>query len=135
MAIIGLKWTQLKFIATENGRNLPFTHYIENNHYFIIISDGSQSYRASIRIDDPSVDDQLDWETNFLSKSNTLPLDIKGGTSLLQKPHDEVVVTYRMSAPGNGEIDQVVTKLNTVIQETLTFAYGAGNKLINIIRT
>ena len=133
MAILGITWTQIKDLATT--RNLPFTHYVDNSHYFIIISDGSQSYRAIIRIDNPSVGDQLDWETNFLPTSNTLPLDIKGGVTLLQKSHDEVEITYRTSAPGNGEIDTIITKSNTVVQDTLTFTYGAGNKLINVVRT
>ena len=129
----GLTWTQLKLLATSRG--LPLTHYLDNNHYFIVISDGVQVYRAIIRIDSPSVGDQLDWETNFLSDSNTMPLDIKGGTSLLQKPHDETNVAYRTSAPGNGEIDTIITKLKGVVQDTLTFTYSAGNKVIKVAKT
>ncbi len=132
MAAIGITWTQIKDLATT--RNLPFTHFIENNHYFIFISDGQLSFETRIRIDTPSSSDQTDWVTNFLPSSNILPLDI-GGTTLLRKLHDEVVITYRTGAPGNGEIDTIVTKLATVTQDTLTFTYEAGNKLINVVKT
>ena len=74
-------------------------------------------------------------EADVTTDNELLVRDTKSISGLLTKPHDEVTIAYRTSAPGNGEIDTVITRLASVIQDTLTFTYGAGNKLTNVIRT
>lgn len=62
---IGLTWIQFKALSIQRG--LPMMYFIDNNHYFIFLVDGSLSFEIRIRIASPAPDgsNQEDFEDNF----------------------------------------------------------------------
>jgi len=47
-------------------------------------------------------------------------------------PFDEIIITYRTTGNGIGEIDQVVWRLNTITNATATLTYDASDRLSNV---
>ena len=80
MTPIGLTWTQLK--AFTVSRSLSMMYYVDNNHYFIFLSDGPLIFESRIRIDDPASSDQTDFQDNFKDSIDTNKIPI--GTSIFE---------------------------------------------------
>ena len=85
---IGIPWTSFKSLSVQ--RKLPIIYYVDNNNYFMFISDGLIVFESRIRIDSsPRNDDQIDFEDNFKSDIDTLNVPIgikiidKGGVNAL----------------------------------------------------
>lgn len=57
-----------------------------------------------------------------------------GGT-LVPDQFDEQDFTYVAAGNGQGEIETVVYKLNSVTVATLTFTYDAQNRVTNVVRS
>jgi hypothetical protein len=57
------------------------------------------------------------------------------GGNLVPKVYDSIALTYRVSAPGLGEIDTVVYKLGVVTVATLVLTYDGSNRLIGVVRS
>lgn len=70
---INMGWSDLKAFAT--ARNLSIQYVIANDLYYLAAIDGSMEITAQIPIvsPTPSGSDQSDFETNFMSASNTSP--------------------------------------------------------------
>ncbi len=77
MTPIGLTWTQISSFATQ--RNSPLMYYVDNNHYFIFLSDGPLVFETRIRIDSPANADQTDFQDNFKPgiDANEMPIGTK----------------------------------------------------------
>lgn len=61
--------------------------------------------------------------------------DILNGGKLVPEEYDEIVITYRTTPPGNGEINTVVYKLDGDTVATLTLAYDGSDRLSGVVRT
>lgn len=70
MKVIELNWTDFK--ATVDSRKLKVQYHIESDIYKIYSFDSNSiEFKTNVDLDDPAGVDQIDFETNYLSSSNT----------------------------------------------------------------
>lgn len=60
---------------------------------------------------------------------------ISVGNTLVPKVYDSIELTYRNSAPGNGEIGTVIYKLSAATVATLVLSYDGSDRLISVVKT
>lgn len=57
------------------------------------------------------------------------------GGNLVPKVYDGIALTYRNSAPGNGEIDTVTYSLGVATVALLTLTYDGSDRLISVVKS
>ncbi len=111
MTPIGLTWTQIKAFSVSRG--LPMMYFEDNNHYFILIADGTLVFEVRLRKESTRTPDQIDFEDNFKDDIDTdqIPIGTKlvgsDGKSCAKVNANQEITTVDIS--NNGGKDNIIT--------------------------
>ena len=79
-----------------------------------------------------------DFNNSFVDDNNgnvAINALAQTANSLIDKPHDQIILTYVASGNGVGKLETATYKLASATVYTVTLTYNATHKLIDVTRT
>ena len=133
--MIKLSWTDFKNICTQ--KSLLIQCESREKVYYLTAYDGQVGYRSSVEKSDPMSVEQIDFETNFLSKTNK-KIESKTSTGIIKTSSYEAegpsatIVSHNFADPCSwySHSVQVTTPEEMVLESGLIYKFANDRKNI-----